>query len=168
MEETNRDSITNRLSQRMDFDTLGQTHFNKERPDSFYQRPTNYTSSHKMGFRGENMTSENAYLPNACQTPLPVIPKNNNQIKRNQMMPLSATDDLRKPVNYKNINKLTQEAQDHYYTKNNRKSDTINQRIQDFAPIGIARAFPVQNDRKMVLPDNKPQDTRQGPYGKYG
>ena len=158
MEETSRDSISNRLSRRMTFEP--DLIKNNDSIKHTINTPRyNYITSNKPEFYTEKQT----YMPNACSSALPIN-------KKNTMPPLNDID-LRKPINYQLINNYTNNAKDNFYTRTNGNSDVINKRIQDFSLIGTAQAYPVQKKSTLLdLPNNKPVDTRSnhGSYGKYG
>ncbi len=159
MEETSKDSISNRLSRRMTFEPDLMKN-NNSMMNSFNQPHYNYTTTNKPDFYQEKPQT---YLPNACSSALPVV-------KKNTMPPLGDID-LRKPVNYQKSSNLTANVKDNFYTRTNGNSDIINERMQDFSLLGTAQAYPMQKKSTLLhLPNNKPIDTRnsQTGYRKYG
>ena len=160
MDETNRDSISNRLSRRMNFspdliNTNNSTNtINTNRYSNVTSKKNNYYDNNKE-----------IYLPNACNSAIPIIPVSK------KTMPHLDNIDLRKPINYQKSNKLTSHVKDDFYTRTNGNSDIINKRIQDFTLLGTTQAYPMQKKSTILdLPNNQPVNTRSNvnTYGKYG
>jgi hypothetical protein len=160
MDETNRDSISNRLSRRMNFspDLINNNNNSVNTIDT--NRYSTVTSKRNNYYDN----NKEIYLPNACSSAIPIIPSNKKK------MPHLDNIDLRKPINYKKSNNFTNQVKDDFYTRTNGNSDIINQRIQDFSLLGTTQAYPMQNKSSILhLPNNKPINTRNETvsYGKY-
>jgi len=144
-EQTNRDEISDRLSARM---------------NQFMYQPT---TPHPQPTAGVGVNSVDR---------LGSVTQKNHDIKMNDYFTSQPRNagirlpdiDLRKPINYTVLGKQPEyRATPLVNTDNTNTSDQINQRFQEFTPIGSNRAYPV-NSRGYCPIDNKPTATRQSDY----
>jgi len=152
MDETNRDSITNRLSMRMNMDYTLQNETNKDIPNICDIYNTNFT------FKKKDDYNKPSYFSNPCNTPAPVINKNSHTNNE--------PTDIRKTINYIdrdfNISDNSSNVNDKFNNRTNGNSDLLNNRMQTFSLLASNKGYPLHKNK--ILPDNKPEDTRQLPF----